>query len=66
MNEKCYFFNECHSEDATYCKLCGEWFCDDCRVRYKDRMIAMIKKRIPSWFSREEVDEMKKKGTWKG
>lgn len=65
MNEKCYFFNECHNENTTYCELCGEWFCDDCRVRYKDRMIAMIKKRIPNWFSREEVDEMKKKGTWK-
>lgn len=66
MNEKCFFFDECHSSTTTFCNLCDEWFCDDCRMRYKDRMIEMVKKRIPNWFSRDEVNDMKEKGTWKG
>lgn len=62
---KCYY---CESENTTYCSLCENWFCDDCRRRYDKRIMSMIKEKFKKmgklWFSQDEVNEMKRKGEW--
>lgn len=54
---KCFY---CPSEETTYCTLCKEWFCSSCRKRYDKRIISMIKKKIPGWLTRKEIDDKKK------
>lgn len=53
---KCFY---CPSEKVKYCSLCKEYFCDSCRKRYDKRIISMIKKKIPGWLTREELDKKK-------
>ena len=43
---KCYFCDK----EGKLCRLCQKYFCDDCRNKHKERIIAFIKEKFPSFI----------------
>ena len=52
-------------DDVNLCEMCGVDLCVHCKNNPPKRLIGFLKKKYKGWFPQNEVDEMKRKGTWK-